>query len=174
MMHRLTAELRETVAGLMQRGHLQTDELIIIMGSEGRTKVGKGQRVPPINDIVRFWSEWFLVITVPEYNTSKLCSSCLHESVHHRKHDRDIRSKCCTNCGLMYDRDEGASVNMLRIFVSLLLKRSVPEVFSRPSDSGSSEEKDNNVGPSTATANAGRDDGDSGTKKATGRKQRPR
>ena len=150
LMHRLTAELRETVAKLKADGHLRTADLIVVMGSEGRTKAGKGQRVPPINAFVRFWSEWFLVIIVPESNTSKLCSSCLHESFHHRKHDKDIRSKCCRNCGLMYDRDEGAAVNMLRIIVSVLLHGTVPAVFCRPSNSGSK-----NVGPSSVAGVSG-------------------
>ena len=97
-----------------------------VLAMEAAELAEEGQRVPPVNELLRFWSEWFLVVVVPEHNTSKLCSSCLHKSLHHRKEDRDIRSKCCSNCGLMYDRDEDAAINMLRIVVSVLVHGTVP------------------------------------------------
>jgi putative transposase len=56
------------------------------------------------------------LVTLDERNTSKMCSGCGHL----QKMPLWKRTYCCTECGLVMDRDENSAVNILARFLARL------------------------------------------------------
>jgi hypothetical protein len=98
---------------------------VIVMGRDGGVGRGvRGTRGHCSTALRSFLAEFFLILTVDEHNTTKLCPRCHQESVFAKRNE--IRSKKCAHgCGwtdrdgklhaFCYDRDFGASINMYYI-----------------------------------------------------------
>jgi len=95
-----------------------TKPSVIILGADGGTGHGvRGTRGHCATAFIKFLSEFFLILTVNENKTTKMCPRCHKESVFAKR--SEIRSKRCKNgCGSLdkggtwhdfcYDRDYGA------------------------------------------------------------------
>ena len=108
--------------------------LVIIVGRGGKGG-SRGSRGNACTILEKFLAQFYLVLTVDEYNTSKLCPRCHQETEFFNK-KQEIRTKKCSHCKTewnemfdpktkekwkegkkreleywAYDRDFGASVN---------------------------------------------------------------
>ena len=118
-------------------------DMVVIVGDGG---VGSGwdHRKPATKEFLKFLQEFILVVSMPEYNTSKNCPRCSGESVFfwdvHRpaavSHRREFRTKLCTSecCrkdgkAFAYDRDTAAGANFFRIFYSMVKGWGRPTAF---------------------------------------------
>jgi hypothetical protein len=95
---------------------------IILLGADGGTGQGvRGTRGFFTQKIVAYLAQYFLILTLGEHNTTKLCPCC-HEETDFAN-NWEIRSKMCASClseptaggvqfAFAYDRDFGAAVNL--------------------------------------------------------------
>jgi len=114
----------------------------IILIGDGGTTGGKGYRHAAYKELTDFLSEFFMVVTVNERNTSQKCPRCWQQA-EYADNRREIRTKVCKNCIVSnppttnppnpffkYDRDTAAGVSLASIFHCSVNGWSRPDEFS--------------------------------------------
>jgi hypothetical protein len=109
---------------------------VIVFGSAKIHPV-RGHRAPNSMWLRRYFANHFLVLLINEHNTSQKCPVCFGQSQSREKNEWTM--KRCTACkrgpndeyDFCYDRDYGATKNMLSIALALLRFGKRPTPFQR-------------------------------------------
>ena len=147
---RLFREVLRDMRKISDAAHPGRDFVVIV--GDGGIDSGRGHRRPATKQFLKFLQEFVLVISMPEFNTSKCCPRCSCESVFywdaHRprqaSYRREFRTKFCKSdscCpaggkGFAYDRDTAAGVNFFRIFYCMVRGWGRPAAFDRSNGAG--------------------------------------
>jgi hypothetical protein len=147
---RLKFQLLDTLnASFRELGAATGKRPVLVVGSEGKSNRGvRGARGSFSRELIEFLAEFFLVLELDEYNTSKLTPCCHRESQF--ANDHELRSKRCPHCtvtydvkkpvaageattrtiSFCYDRDLGASVNFAYIAIFMAATGKRPSAFA--------------------------------------------
>lgn len=110
---------------------------VIVFGS-AKIRALRGHRAPNSMWLRRYLSNSFLVLLINEHNTSQKCPECFGQAKPREK--REWTMKRCTTCkrgsnnefDFLYDRDYGATKNMMSTALALLRFGKRPAPFQRP------------------------------------------
>ena len=103
---------------------------IVIIGEAGGNG-GRGRAQVNHDLLLKTLAGFFCVVLLDEYCTTKMAPCCHHAAhVPNRGRSRGCKN-CCDGSTKWWDRDEGASWNMLSIFISLLLTGARPDAMTK-------------------------------------------
>jgi hypothetical protein len=106
---------------------------LVVIGDQGCGGMGREQVSHKV--LLNTLKGFFIVIPVSEYNTSKKTTCCHKDALCPRRLGRS-RGCNCSGHVRFWDRDTGASFNMLTNFVSQLITGERPLPFTRPAKTG--------------------------------------
>jgi hypothetical protein len=119
------------------------DRVLVAYGAADFPSCAMGTPPVPVKGFRRYLQQRCKVIPVDEYYTSRVCSKCdgslrrmtkrVWDANRQTWRNKSLWSvQVCQGCGMVWNRDRNASINILRIFKSVCATGERPAPFRRP------------------------------------------
>ena len=110
---------------------------IAVLGNAVFNASSRGIPPTPTKSMWRRLAQWGLVVLVDEYNTSATCAIChspnsQHQQVWSIKHCTNSGFGALPACGITWQRDRNAALNIKTIYEDHMVGRARPEELCRP------------------------------------------